>query len=339
MKTILSEYVDRNVHDAGNKARSDAIEIAQGLGYVHIPLFRSGAPKAQVLCQLVAGTIRAAACTGRGEDLLIQYPYYPQMVNRILCKVLAWGRRVKGYRMTVLVHDLPGLRDGGDRARLKEEARALSVCDRIICHNGRMKDLLEELAPGKNYKVLGPFDYLYQGQAVPPAKAQPPQVIIAGNLSPLKAGYVYQLQELKEVQFQLYGIGYQPIKAENVHYQGQFAPEQLIRHLQGSYGLVWDGSSIHTCGGTYGAYLRYNHPHKFSLYLAAGLPVIVWKQSALAEYVMEQGVGIAVEDLEELRAVLAAVDDAGYQVMCRNVLRIRQQIVSGAHLRAALLDG
>ena len=34
---------------------------------------------------------------------------------------------------------------------------------------------------------------------------------------------------------------------------------------------MWDGPSPDTCAGVYGAYLRYNNPHKTSLYLAAGL--------------------------------------------------------------------
>lgn len=61
-------------------------------------------------------------------------------------------------------------------------------------------------------------------------------------------------------------------------WHGSFKPEESPEHLQG----VWDGDSVDTCAGNTGAYLRYNNPHKTSLYLACGMPVIVWKEAAIA---------------------------------------------------------
>ena len=55
--------------------------------------------------------------------------------------------------------------------------------------------------------------------------------------------------------------------------------------MEGNWGLVWDGNSIDTCSGNFGEYLRLNAPFKFSLYLAAKRPVVVWRESAMAEYV------------------------------------------------------
>lgn len=340
MNTILCEYVNRNIHDAGNKARSDALKIAKDLGYVHIPLFRSGAPKIQVMCQLVAGIVQAVVCTGAGQDLLVQYPYYPSPINWALCKSLALGRRLKHYRMTILVHDLPSLRDGaGSRqGALTTEIRQLAIFDRVICHNDKMKTLLQTSAPTGCYKALGPFDYLYEGQAVAPDETEAPSIVIAGNLNREKSGYIYHLATLQSLQFRLYGVGYKPYPVENLHYQGQFPPEDLIVHLKGSYGLVWDGSSIHTCEGNYGTYLRYNNPHKFSLYLAAGLPVIVWSQSALANYVSEKGIGLTVNSLEELSAKLHETDETSYRLMRQHVLQVRDEIIHGTHLKSALLD-
>ena len=50
--------------------------------------------------------------------------------------------------------------------------------------------------------------------------------------------------------------------------------------MEGSFGLVWDGISVETCAGVYGEYLKVNNPHKTSLYLASGIPVIIWKEAA-----------------------------------------------------------
>ena len=33
--------------------------------------------------------------------------------------------------------------------------------------------------------------------------------------------------------------------------------------MEGSFGLVWDGTSKDTCIGGFGEYLKFNNPHKF----------------------------------------------------------------------------
>lgn len=56
--------------------------------------------------------------------------------------------------------------------------------------------------------------------------------------------------------------------------EGSYMPEELPEKLEAKYGLVWDGLEITSCEGTFGQYLKYNNPHKFSLYMAAGIAVI-----------------------------------------------------------------
>ena len=57
-----------------------------------------------------------------------------------------------------------------------------------------------------------------------------------------------------------------------------------------NFGLVWDGTSLDGCNGRYGEYLKFNNPHKTSLYLSCGIPVIIWKEAALADFVEEHKV-------------------------------------------------
>ncbi|NRO11242.1 Beta-1,6-galactofuranosyltransferase WbbI [Lactobacillus helveticus] len=58
-------------------------------------------------------------------------------------------------------------------------------------------------------------------------------------------------------------------------------------------------------GWNTGNYLRYNDPHKLSLYLASGIPVIIWKKAAEAKFVEENKVGITVDSLEDYRRYLS----------------------------------
>lgn len=84
--------------------------------------------------------------------------------------------------------------------------------------------------------------------------------------------------------------------------------------------------------GSFGDYLRYNSPHKSSLYLAAGLPVIVWSGPVLASFVREQGVGVVVGSLFEAQKTLAAIGLNEYAGLLENVVRVRTDIVAGERL-------
>ena len=47
------------------------------------------------------------------------------------------------------------------------------------------------------------------------------------------------------------------------------------------------------------------YSHKLSLYLAVGLPVIIWEKAAEAEFVLKENVGVTVKSLYELPQRLA----------------------------------
>lgn len=118
-------------------------------------------------------------------------------------------------------------------------------------------------------------------------------------------------------------------------YNGSFDPDELIEHINGTYGLVWDGNSGYDCTGNYGCYLRYNNPHKASLYIAAGLPIVVWSKSALAELVKEKGLGVCIDSLRELSALPCPSSDL-YITMKENVDMLGKQIREGEMLSAAI---
>ena len=143
---------------------------------------------------------------------------------------------------------------------------------------------------------------------------------------------------MSNIKFELYGPDYSGSPGENISYHGSFSPDELISHINGHFGLVWDGESCELCSGAYGQYLKYNNPHKFSLYLASGIPVIVWTESAIARYVEEKGIGLCVSSLEEMDIVLNDLEREKYYSIKDNVLKIRKDIISGKHLMAALAD-
>ena len=119
------------------------------------------------------------------------------------------------------------------------------------------------------------------------------------------------------------------LKSPNVTYQGSFSVDEIPKKLNKGFGLVWNGDSIDTCSGNFGKYLKYNNPHKLSLYLSCGLPVVIWKQAAQAEFVKKYNVGICVENLKEAEDIIDNMNGKDYKILQDCVNKIKPLLCSG----------
>ncbi len=267
----------------------------------------------------------------KSDVLFLQYPLpkFNILQNKIFRRL-----RKKGVRMIALIHDMDWLRLDATKLktklRIKVQKKALHYFDTIIVHNQSMKETLGDTRT--KIVCLGIFDYLCNETKFGKRGADLP-VIIAGNLSPEKAGYVYRLPQ--DVTWNLYGPFY-AAEHENINYKGAFPSEKLPSMMDGSFGLVWDGNTPDTCGGSWGNYLRYNNPYKTSLYLACGLPVIIWKEAALAPFVLENDCGITVGSLSEIRQKLSAMSKERYEELCENAERVGCMLRKGSFTKQAL---
>ncbi len=116
-----------------------------------------------------------------------------------------------------------------------------------------------------------------------------------------------------------------------------FTPaDEFIRSADGDFGLVWDGDSLETCQGDFGEYLRYNSPHKVSFYLRAGLPVIIWREAAVAPIIEHEGIGFTIGSIAELEQRLQGLTSAELEQMRKNVARVSARLASGQFFREAL---
>ena len=88
--------------------------------------------------------------------------------------------------------------------------------------------------------------------------------------------------------------------------------------------------------GTGGLYLKYNNPHKTSLYLSSGLPVIIWSDAALAKFVKINNVGITVDSLSDVSEKIKQITQVDYDIMAHNAKRISQKLTNGYFLKRSL---
>lgn len=274
--------------------------------------------------------------------LFMQYPSAAWSKSSWLRVVTPEVKKRKRFKLITLFHDLSSLRWGAvpfeERQLSAEERELMALSDAMIVHNDSMKAaLVKRGIPEQKMVTLGVFDYLTSCE-VRQNRQLESAVVIAGCLAPDKVGYLDGLSQIKGVDWILYGVQFDPnrLKGENVCFKGCFSPEELPCKLEGSFGLVWDGPSAETCTGDLGNYLRINNPHKLSLYLASGLPVIIWSGAAEAQFVKEHGVGLCVDSLYELTDRLGALNDATYHEMTSRVVTFSARLRTGQFLIKAI---
>ena len=346
MKYYLKEEFlhDNNVKNAGNKARNDVEEIVKREGYQALVLsvdnwYEMSTLKAQLHKSKAFG--QALAQLKQGDELLIQFP---MLHHSFFTTHHVKKAQKKGVKVHFIIHDLEALRYVNvENFPLKHKIRVqiqesglLGAADGIIAHNPIMKSVLVNKGVAEDKIVsLGIFDYLIPNFQEKSGLTKDQPIIVAGNLAQEKAGYLYSLPE--EPAYNLYGVGFDESRAlANETYFGSFLPDELPAALEGGFGLVWDGDSAETCSGVFGEYLRYNNSHKASLYLAAGFPVVVWEESALAHFVIDKQCGLVVSSLSNLKENLDTLSEEQYKEMLENAKQIGSKLRQGQYLRTAL---
>ena len=334
--------------NAGSKAPSDIAEIYRqsGMKELIFPVFLVKLEAFKKFWLLTVGMFswfKVLCRVHKGDVIFFKHPFYGKHLTYRWIPLI---RRWKSCRFIVLIHDLESLRKGDNNYKEKTNSVSLFAdkCllkqfDAIICHNPVMKEYLVSLGYCADKIIcLEIFDYLTEADVKHRERSEFPSIAIAGNLGMKKSGYIYKLDFPKDVlTVHLYGRGFEASRASlNLNYHGSFEAEELPKYLAGDFGLVWDGISTETCAGNTGEYLRYNNPHKLSLYLASNMPVIVWRESAAADFVISRNLGFAVKSLNEISEKIRALSPADYQMMCDAAQREGEKLRSGYYTRKAI---
>ncbi len=335
-------FISRNyksVFDAAGKAKTDCEFVLQKMGFKNLGFKQSAIPNSVlgtlknflgITLALLRLPFKATLCT--------QYP------NSKFRGYILFVAKLKRCKIITIVHDVRALK-GKTKDTYKEISQI--VTDVIIVHNSSMKAWFIEQGVKVPVVVLEIFDYIADRR--PEQNDMTPsephyEITYAGGLGHKKNAYIYDVDMLSATKYKLklYGRGFEPesVKVKNedsiIDYQGAFPSNEIAYKIVGDFGLVWDGDSTHTCTGQYGAYLKFNNPHKTSLYLLCGLPVIIWKEAALAPFIINNRLGIGVSDLKDLDRTLANLTHADYTAIKDNVRNYQNKVMSGYFFETAI---
>ena len=334
---FITKSRDKANH-AGSKAVNDTDNIMLKAGFNKIDIFPSRnknrfVRKIRNLCSLS----RLDEIT-TGSLVVIEHPLY---INKRYIDLVKKIKDSKSLTLAFIIHDFETVRNlFPEDLEIREiEKTVLDIADILIVHNEKMKAMFVERFGLASSRIisLSIFDYLCDGD-IRRDRTASNEITIAGNLNPQKSGYIYKLEkQCKDLTFILYGVNYeQSGERENIKYLGSVDSEILPNVLEGGFGLIWDGDSIESCTGSTGEYMKINNPHKASLYLASGVPVIVWKEAAISDFVIENKVGICVSSLNEISETINRLSEEEYNEMLDNARTIGARIRSGYYFSEAL---
>lgn len=246
--------------------------------------------------------------------------------------------KIRKIKSVFLIHDLLWLRFNTDesirahRGEIDADMTILNECDYIISHNVKMSEKLRYLGCNSNIIELEIFDYFTDKKALKRSINKNDKIIItyAGSIG--KAKYLTELDlHHHEYEFNLYGETNKTFK--HLNYKGCVDANELPSIIEGHFGLVWDDDYVKENNDNYGLL---NNPHKLSMYIVSGMPVVVWEKSAAADFVKKYNIGTTIEKLDDLEDISTKLTPELYDEMVNNCLKIREELIKGKYIARAL---
>jgi len=290
MRRWVINIVQGESRDAVTKPKSDVATIAEGMGYqkIDVNMQYLGDFSDEALNSFISGLTQGV----REDDILLYQ--FPTLLGFRFDEAFTQAFKNKGGKVIVLMHDSEWL-----RGFYPQENVFLNSIDAVIGHWKPMNNALREYGVTTPIIDKALFDYV-QEKDFPLSEVLQKKAVIAGNLD--KSIFVEDWgDDMPELH--AYGNKRELKFGSHCEYHGSFQAQELLEELpKDAFGISWDDNL--PGGGDYQRYSRYNSPHKLALYLSLGLPVIVWRESGLGEYVVEEGLGFAIDDPKEIAGIL-----------------------------------
>lgn len=320
---VISKY-GKDCYNAGPKAKVDIENILKQRFKFKSKCFNEPNKFGKIKYKLMVLKQIIYVKTHKFNICFFQLPFSKNVIKRTKAKIKIG-----------IVHDINGLRYQKNDV-LANELESIKMLDYIIVHNSRMKEYLCNLGvKEEKLIILGIFDYLSNMSEDKKSNGRVDnlQIVYAGNLLREKSPFLYQLDDNKmNFSINLYGKGIEKSISENLIYKGAFKPDKL-NLIEGNIGLVWDGNFDESDEKiSFKNYTKYNNPHKISCYIAAGLPVIVWSKSAVADFVEDNNIGYIINNIYDINSL----DFSDYDVKKQNLDVISQKVKEGFFISQAV---
>lgn len=330
-------------YDAAGKAMHDVFTVLDRKGFRIIWSMPKSCNKYMKILDLpyLAGFLLLRA--GKGDFIFYSIPE-----NHIKIKLLKKLQKIKGYQIICFINDLNAFRYGNlesaeVQAKMQAEAAVIGMADYVLIPNRNTAGLLQKNGVASRMIPVGVWDYLItpeQEKTLETVQSKTADcnihIAFAGNLNKSDFLFHMRLSENSRIKLELWGKLDEEKKSKLpsfCEYHGVLAADEVPAAVAGmDYGLVWDGTGADEIEGGLGEYLQYNNSHKCGLYLAAGIPAIVWNSAGMANFIRENECGICIDRLSQIEEKLENTD---YNILKKNTETVSKKLRKGDYLSDA----
>ena len=289
-------------------AQNAVQKIASQLGFreLGIYFYHASAETVEERSRRLDGIL---ASVSMGDVVIFQTPTWNglEFEREFLSKL-----KLLNVKIIVFVHDVIPLMFKANEFLMQDYINLYNMADSIILPSEAMKDKL--LQQGLNVKKIifqRMWDHPHDLDLHEPIFKK--EIYFAGNLS--------RFPELKTWEGTIpltVFTNEEPFPLSNqVYIAGWKTDEEMLLELsKGGFGLVW---STHQNEDQNLDYYSMNLSYKLSTYLAAGIPVIIPSTLSNSAFIVEQGLGLVADSLEEVNALVEQLSEETYIEMCRRV--------------------
>lgn len=315
-----------NLAGTATIAQDRVLKIARDLGYMEmgISYYRLKPDFAKEIDYRLDGII---APLNPGDTVIFQYPSWVG-VNYDACFV----DKIKSYantKLIIFVQDIQYLMFGSERVILNWEIGTLNKADVLILPSPGIYRFLRE-------NGLVEKEVVYQTIWDMPSNtcfadhSCVRQFLFTGNYQ--RFPFLDSYHGRTPIMHFDHDKSVRPDDA-SYEWKGYFDSEQLMYELsKGGFGLIWSDEEY------FQRYYSMNQPYKIGTYLAAGIPVIVRKGCVHEEFIVQKGIGFAVESLEEADKIVQRISEEEYRKIYDNVRNIQKLLLDGTYTRKTLQD-
>jgi len=271
-----------------------------------------------------------------GDTVVMTYPLYIALLNfnGEALNYLKNGK--KDIKLIAFVIDLDPWMRGGDYD--KEDnftLNQLKQFDCLIVPTEKFAKRLHEDGVNTPTIVFNFLDFIYDGPLLE-KKFQKKVYIASGRAIRLTN---YNMDSIETVVIGRNRTPNDNIKTEAhrpydhlpILFDGGFAAVDMINNV--STNVIGEGARF-----DWDKYSEYTAPSKQSLYMASGMPLIVRPENANAEFIKKAGIGLVMEDLSELDAILDKMTEEEYNQMVEKMKPFQKAVSSGYFAKRALMN-
>ncbi|MGN0202133.1 MAG: hypothetical protein ACI399_04425 [Candidatus Cryptobacteroides sp.] len=320
---------------AGSKVVDDLYDFLEEFGCKPVYTNYLNKPRPLRICSIPGTFLKLAFSFKKNSEVFFVYSdclFHPTL--RTMFAILRPLYRRRNIRLTAISFDINSIRFLENKAT--SDVYYLNVFDRVVLQSPEMERRVREGTDLKAQVLLnGLFDYKVRTPFTG-RRTLSHDICFAGFLP--KSAFLHKMDSIApgKCRFLLYGMGYtEDLREQGFIYKGAFNPDDLSG-VEGSWGLIWDGETADRLSGFLGEYLRFNSPHKASMYLCAGMPLIAPEGSFVGDVIRERGVGLVVKSIGDIDAAVDAVSEEDYSAMLRNVEEYAGLLKNGLVIKKVL---